>query len=86
MADKPATDPLDLLQISRDMLTLPQRYMPTTQLYARVAEIMRDLAQAHTTYLQEVARANAALLAAFTARPAENGDTPHARKSDKAAS
>jgi hypothetical protein len=71
MAEKPATDPLDLLQISRDLLAAPQRFLPTTHIYARIAEIMRDVAQAHATYVQELLRANAALLAAFMERPAE---------------
>jgi hypothetical protein len=89
MAEKPATDPLDLLQISRDLLATPQRFLPSTHIYTRIAEIMRDVAQAHATYVQELMRANAALLAAFMERPgaAENeGPAAAVRRPDRNAS
>lgn len=70
MAEKSAADPLELFQISREFLAAPQKFMPSNQIYTRVAEAMRDVAQANTLYVQELMRANATLLAAFTARPA----------------
>ncbi len=69
MTDKPAPDPLDLFQISREMLSAPQKFMPSTRIYSRMGEVMRDVAQANATYVQELMRANAALLAAIMERP-----------------
>jgi hypothetical protein len=68
MTDKPTADPLDLLQISKEVLAAQQNLMPTGQMYGRVAEAMRNVAQANATYMQELMRANAILLSAFTER------------------
>ena len=88
MAEKPASDPLDLLQISRDLLATPQKYLPTMHVYARVGEIMRDLAEAHAAYMQALVRANAALLAALLERPGagqEEGPAAAVRRKDRGA-
>ena len=69
MSEKPASDPMDLFQISRELLSAPQKFMPSTRIYSRMGEIMRDVAQANATYMQELMRANAALLAAVMERP-----------------
>jgi hypothetical protein len=88
MADKPSTDPLELFQISRELLTAQQRFMPSGHIYARLAETMRTIAQANASYMQELTRANAALLAAFMERPsAQSEESPSeaAHRSEPAA-
>lgn len=68
MNEKSASDPLDLLQISQEMLAAQQKLMPSGQIYATVAEVMRSVSQANAAYVQELMRANATLLAAFMVR------------------
>jgi hypothetical protein len=81
MAEKSPSDPLELLQISRELLAAQQRFLPSAHIYARMAEAMRSIAQANASYLQELTRANAALLAAFLERP---GSTPEETPSEAA--
>lgn len=88
MADKPPSDPLELFQISKEMLAAQQRFMPSGHIYTRLAETMRTIAQANATYMQELTRANAALLAAFMERPSRQPEeTPSeaAHRSEPAA-
>lgn len=76
MTERPSTDPLEIFQISKELLAAQQRFVPSTHIYARVAEIMRTVAQANATYMQELMRANAALLAAYMERPALREERP----------
>ena len=69
MSGKNPTDPLELFQISKELLAARQRYLPSSHVYAQVAEVMRSVTQANITYVQALMRANAALLAAFMERP-----------------
>jgi hypothetical protein len=87
MADKPSSDPLELFQISREVLAAQQRFMPSGHIYTRLAETMRTIAQANATYMQELTRANAALLAALMERPgsqAEESPSEAAHRSEPA--
>jgi hypothetical protein len=89
MSEKSAADPLDLVQISKEVLASQQKFMPSGQVYAKVAEAMRDVAQANATYMQELMRANAILLAAFMQRPsgvADERPSDACHRSDSAAS
>jgi hypothetical protein len=70
MADKSSADPLEVFQISKEFLVAQQKFMPSTQVYARMAEVVRNMAQANAAYMQELMRANAAWLAAYMERPA----------------
>lgn len=72
MAEKPPSDPLELFQFPKAFLEAQQRFMPSGHLYARLAETMRSIAQANASYMQELTRANAALLAALMERPGSN--------------
>jgi hypothetical protein len=69
MADKPPSDPLELFQISKELLAAQQRFLPSGHIYTKLAETMRSIAQANMTYMQELTRANATLLAALMERP-----------------
>lgn len=68
-AENSTRDPLELFQLSRDMLAAQQRFMPSGALYTQLAETMRNMAQANMAYMREMMRANATLLSAFTERP-----------------
>lgn len=88
MAEKSPSDPLELFQISRELLSVQQRFLPSAHIYARMAEAMRSVAQANATYLQELTRANAALLAALLERPGtmpEESPSEAAHKAEPAA-
>jgi hypothetical protein len=88
MAEKPPNDPLELLELSKELLAAQQKFMPSTQIYARFAEAMRNIAQANATYMQELTRANAALLAALMERPGSTAEEPPSeacRRSEPAA-
>ena len=69
MTDKPSADPLELLQISKEMLAAQQRFLPSTHVYAQVAEAVSAVTQANIAYGQALMRANAILLAAIWQRP-----------------
>lgn len=87
MADKPS-DPLELFQISKELLAAQQRFMPSGHIYTRFAETMRTIAQANANYMQELTRANAALLAALMERPSsttEESPSEAAHRSEPAA-
>lgn len=82
MTDKPSNDPLELLQISKEMLAAQQRFLPSTHIYAQLAEAVRAVTQANIAYGQALMRANATLLAAIWQRP---GGTTAAADSPAAA-
>ena len=69
MADRISTDPFDILQISKDWITAQQNFLPSGPVYEKVAQAVRDVAQAQIAYNQALARANAALLATLLQRP-----------------
>lgn len=82
MVQKSPGDPLELFQISKEFLAAQQKFLPPAQIYTRLAETMRSIADANASYLQELTRANASFLAAFMERPAngtneeEDEETP----------
>jgi|GEM_PF-3122848 len=69
MSERPTNDPFEIFQISKEILSAEQKYLPTGKVFAQFAEIMRNITQAQITYSQALMRANAALLAAFLERP-----------------
>jgi hypothetical protein len=76
MAEKSSAASFDVFQISKDLLTAQQRYISSGNVYARIAEAMHGVTQANITYVQELMRANAALLAALTERSAAPREEP----------
>jgi hypothetical protein len=80
MTEKPAPNPLEHLALADRLLAAQQRFLPDNAAYARMAEAMRDIAQANARYMQEVMQANAALFAACMSR----GDEPEERPSNAA--
>ena len=88
MAEKPTAERVDVFQISKDLLAAQQRFMPSGPIYARIAEAMHGMTQANIAYVQEMMRANAALLGAFTERgtgPAEERPSSAAHRAERAA-
>jgi methylaspartate ammonia-lyase len=70
MSDK-RTDPFEVFQISRELLTAEQRLLPSTRVFEQLAETIRTITQANMAYSQALMRANAALMAALMARPGD---------------
>ncbi len=68
MSEK-TTDPFELFQISKEMLSAQQKFMPSGKIFEQMAETLRNVTQAQVAYGQALMRANAALLAALMERP-----------------
>lgn len=68
MSEK-SPDPFELFQISREMLTAQQKFMPSGKIFEQFAEYMRNVSQAQITYNQALMRAQASLLAGIMERP-----------------
>jgi membrane-bound lytic murein transglycosylase B len=69
MSETPATDPFQIFQISKDLLSAEQKFLPSSKIFEQYAEVMRSVTQAQVAYGQALMRANAALLAALLERP-----------------
>jgi hypothetical protein len=64
-----SSDPFELFQISREMLTAQQKFLPSGKIFEQLAEYMRNVTQAQITYNQALMRAQASLLAGIMERP-----------------
>jgi len=68
MSDK-STDPFEMFQISRDLLTAQQKFLPSGKAFEQLAEYMRNVTQAQIAYNQALMRAQASLMASLMERP-----------------
>ncbi len=64
-----SSDPFELFQISRDMLTNQQKFLPSGKIFEQFAEYVRNVTQAQIAYNQALMRAQASLLAGVMERP-----------------
>jgi hypothetical protein len=68
MSEK-SPDPFELFQISKDLLSSQQRFLPSGKIFEQYAEYLRNITQAQVTYNQALMRAQASLLASIMERP-----------------
>ena len=71
MTARNPADPLEALQISKELFAAQQNFFPSTRIYTQLADVTRSLTQANMAYAQALMRANAGLLAAFVERPSD---------------
>lgn len=68
MSEK-SSDPFEFFQISREMLTAEQKFLPSGKIFEQLTEYMRNVTQAQIAYNQALMRAQASLLASIMERP-----------------
>ncbi|HQT45634.1 MAG: hypothetical protein B7X08_00190 [Acidocella sp. 20-63-7] len=64
-----SSDPFEIFQISKELLTAEQKLLPSGLLFERFIEVSRSITQAQMAYMQALMRANAALLGALLDQP-----------------
>jgi hypothetical protein len=69
MSERRTNDPFEIFQISRDLLSTQQKFLPSSKIFEQFAETIRNVTQAQIAYNQALMRANAALMAALLERP-----------------
>jgi hypothetical protein len=67
MNGKP-TDPFEIFQISKELLSTQQKFLPSGKIFEQFAEYIRNVTQAEIVFGQALLRANTALLASFVER------------------
>jgi L-rhamnose isomerase len=64
-----SSDPFEIFNISKELLTAEQKLLPSGQFFERFVEVARNVTQAQIAYAQALMRANAALLGALLVQP-----------------